>query len=84
MKPEYLIIRGSIFTDLTPGTRHITLVGAYENNYEAETALGNLVENAITPDTYYIVQFKQSLDVFMKPAVKINYFPADVSEDNPT
>lgn len=79
MKPHFLIIQGDIFTDLTTGNRNIILIGAYETLSEAEIALGEIVQNKMAQQTFYIVQFKQEVEVFMKPAIKINLDVAAVS-----
>ena len=78
MKPNFLIVQGNIFTDLTAGNRNIILIGAYEKLSEAEVALGEIAQNKTVQQTFYIIQFKQELEVFMKPTVRINFNVPDV------
>ena len=78
MKPNFLTIRGTLFTDITLGNRTIELIGAHETFAEAETWIGDVVQDAETPRTYYIIQFKQEVEVFMKPTVKIEKSLQDI------
>lgn len=75
MIPNYLIIRGNIFADLTSGPRNITLISAHEFAHEAETVLAGIASNAISPEKYYIIKFHSCVEVFMKPAVCIHHKP---------
>ncbi len=68
MKPNYIVIRGRIFTDLTSNTNRTIYVEKYfESKYEAEDYAKELADKSKEAVTYYVIGHGLSVKVTMEP-----------------
>jgi uncharacterized protein YpiB (UPF0302 family) len=79
MKPNYIVIRGGIFTDLTSNTNRTIYVEKYfESKYEAEDYAKELANKSKEAVTYYVIGYESSVKVTLEPNVFRQYVLEDI------
>lgn len=82
MIPKYLVIRTSVFSDISVlGIRNIHVEGYYETESQALDAAKMCAEQVSSENTFYVIEHRYSYHAKFKLEVERDYYLPDVPSE---